>query len=126
MTLRLSSLQPSTAYGRGGKREEHCWNPDHAPRIRAQQQAEIENAEMELLEQRSAPLLWAVFMAVMVLSLGQAVHGVHDHLQRDAEEARNSKALVQCLNGKPLRLGSALVRCEVREFKLVTALGDQQ
>ena len=36
---------------------------DHAPRIRAEQQAEQENAIMADLEQRSAPLYWALVAA---------------------------------------------------------------
>lgn len=96
---------------------------DHAPRIRAEQQAERENAEMADMERRSAPLLWAVYMAVLVLSLGYAAEAAQAHIRRFAELATQGEAFAQCLNGKAYRIENVVVRCDMQERQLVAGIG---
>lgn len=96
---------------------------DHAPRIRAEQQQAAENAAIEDLERRSAPLLWAVYMAVMVLSLGYAAESVQTHIQRVAELAAQGEAFAQCLNGQTYMIESVVVRCDLQERQLVAGVG---
>lgn len=92
---------------------------DHAPRILAQQKAARENAEMAELEQRSAPLHWAVICAVLVITLAQAVDSLSSYIERYTALAVQEEVFVQCLNGKLLKLGGAFVHCDVREIQLV-------
>lgn len=99
---------------------------DHAARICAQQKAERENAEMAELEQRSAPLRWAVMCAVLAIVLVQAVDGLSSHIERYTALAVQEEAFIQCLNGKLLKLGGSFVHCDVREINLVAAMEDQQ
>lgn len=96
---------------------------DHAPYIRAKQQAEQENAEMAEMEKRSAPLLWAVYVAVFAVTLSFAIEGLSGHIQRYSALAAQEEALVQCLNGRVLQLGTAFIRCDVSEYQLVSLGG---
>ncbi len=94
-------------------------NPDHAQRIRAQQQHESDQAAIDELERRSAPLHWSVIAAVLAISLAAAVDGLTSHIQRYTALAAQEEALIQCLNGRMLKLGGAFVQCQVREVSLV-------
>ena len=91
---------------------------DHAPRIRAQQLQAAENAAMENLEQRSAPLMWAMCVAVLLI----AADGLYSRWQQYTEMAAQNEAMIQCINGRTIGLGDAVLRCEVREIKLVAGL----
>lgn len=95
---------------------------DHAPRIRAQQQAQIENKIIADLEKRAAPLQWALMLAVIAVILAGIVEQSHDFFQHYTELAHTNEAMVQCLNGQTIGLGSGLLRCEVREFQLVAGV----
>jgi hypothetical protein len=92
---------------------------DHAPSIRAQQQAAKENAEMANMEKRSAPLLWAVYVCVVVLSLSFTAGLLRGHFERYTELAANNEALVQCLNGHLISIDSILVSCSAHTSTLV-------
>lgn len=91
---------------------------DHAPRIRAQLQQAAENAAMEDLEQRSAPLMWAMCVVVLLM----AVDGLHSGWQQYAELAVQNEVMIQCLNGNAIGLGDAVLRCEIVHHKLVAGL----
>lgn len=91
---------------------------DHAPRIRAQQLQAVENAAMENLEQRSAPLMWAMYVVALLL----AADGLHSGWQQYADLAAQNEAMIQCINGSAIGLGDAVLRCEVRDIKLVAGL----
>jgi len=91
---------------------------DHAPRIRAQQQQAEENAAMEDMEQRGAPLMWAM----CVVALLTAADGLYGSWQQYAELAAQGEVMIQCLNGKAIGLGDAVLHCELREIKLVAGL----
>lgn len=97
---------------------------DHAPRLRAEQQQAADLAAIEDLERRSAPLQWAVILAVLVICLVQAAEQLHAHVERYIDLAAQEEALVQCLNGRMLRVGGAFVRCEVQEIQMVS-MGEQ-
>lgn len=99
---------------------------DHAPRIRAKQQQEADQASIEELERRSAPLHWAMIVAAVCITLGAAIDGLSAHIERYTALAVQEEALVQCLNGKLLKLGGSFVHCDVREIKLVASVEDQQ
>lgn len=100
---------------------------DHAPRIRAEQQQAADQAAIEELERRAAPLQWAVYLAVLVLSLGYAAESVQAHIKRVAELAAQGEAFAQCLNGKAYMIDNAVVRCDVREQRqLVAGIGGAQ
>ncbi|ADE10437.1 hypothetical protein Slit_0195 [Sideroxydans lithotrophicus ES-1] len=92
---------------------------DHAPRINAQRQAAQENAEMADMEKRAAPLHWALIIALVVVISSS----LWDGWKHYADVAAQSEALVQCLNGRTIGIGGAVVRCEVREL---VALGEVQ
>lgn len=96
---------------------------DHAPRILAEQQAQRENEVMEDLERRSAPLLWAVYMAVLVLSLGSAAESAQAHIKHVAALASQGEAFAQCLNGKAYMIENVVVRCDMQERQLVAGIG---
>lgn len=91
---------------------------DHAPSLRDKQRAEQENKAMEELEQRGAPLLWAVYVAAVLLVIGVAVDG----WQQYAELAAQNEAMIQCLNGKVIGLGDSVLHCEIVQHKLVAGL----
>ena len=95
---------------------------DHAPRIRAQQKAQQENAEMAELEQRSAPLLWVVYVCVVALVLSFSAGLLRGHFERYADLASANEAMVQCLNGHLVNVDSVLVSCSTHSSELVTAL----
>ncbi len=92
---------------------------DHAPRIRAQQQAAIENIEMANLEQRAAPLQWALIVAILVLVIGAIVDQSREAIQRYTDMAAANEAMVQCLNGHLLRIDNVLVSCTAHTGTLV-------
>lgn len=99
---------------------------DHAPNILAQQQAARENEEMKEMkemEKRAAPLLWAMFMAVLVLSLGHAVKVTQAHIDHVAELEAQADAFAQCMNGQMFMVENALLRCELRTRPLVAGIG---
>jgi len=95
------------------------WNPDHAPRIRAQQQAEQENAIMADLEQRSAPLQLALIAAVVVLVLSGVADQANAFMQHYVDLAAANEGLVQCLNGRIVNIGGVLVSCNEHTSTLV-------
>ena len=92
---------------------------DHAPRIRALQQQQSEQEAINDLERRSAPLLWAVYFAVAIITLALAADGVHTHFKRYTDLGAEEEALVQCMNGKLIAFGSTFVTCQSHEIKLV-------
>lgn len=96
---------------------------DHAPRIRAEKKAETENAVMADLEQRSAPLLWAVIGCVVVLALAYTSGLVQGHFQRHNSLSANNEALVQCLNGHLVLVDNTLVSCSTHTSTLVAGVG---
>ncbi|MEW5905133.1 MAG: hypothetical protein AB1722_12420 [Pseudomonadota bacterium] len=98
---------------------------DHAPYFRAQAQQAKEQQAIDDMERRSAPLLWACYMAALVISLGAAADAAQAHLQRVGELAAQGEAFAQCLNGKAYKIDNVVVRCEQHEVKqLVAGLGD--
>ncbi|PIO90209.1 MAG: hypothetical protein COS82_01685 [Zetaproteobacteria bacterium CG06_land_8_20_14_3_00_59_53] len=99
---------------------------DHAPRIRAEQQAEQENAIMADLEQRSAPLYWALVAAVVALVLAGIADQASGFAQHYADLQATNEAFAQCLNGRAIGIDSGdggIVRCNVRQYpKLVAGI----
>lgn len=95
---------------------------DHAQRLRTQQQQALENAAIEELEKRSAPLLWMVYAVTIVTVLSIAANQAASFADRYADMAAQNDVLVQCLNGHPISMGDAVLRCDVREYKLVAGL----
>lgn len=88
---------------------------DHAPRIHAQQQQTAENAAMEDLEQRSAPLLWSMYVVALLM----VANGVSGGWKQYAELAAQNEAMIQCINGEAIGLGDNVLHCEMREIKLI-------
>jgi hypothetical protein len=85
---------------------------DHAPRIRALQKQAAENLAIEEMERRSAPLFWVVLSALIVILISATA----DHIEHHLEMVEQGEVLVQCLNGKSIELGDALLRCQVKEL----------
>lgn len=96
---------------------------DYAKTIRQQLQ-EAENAAMEELEQRGAPFLWACIFA-MVIAAGIGLwNGYQKHIAieeeyaqlsaRYAELDRQNSMFLLCLNGQPIGLGDAVLRCRIK------------
>jgi uncharacterized protein HemX len=96
---------------------------DHASRIHAQQQQAEENAAMESLKNLAAPLFGAVAVAVLLL----AASGVRYGWAQWQDMQRQNDAMMQCLNGRPLALGKAVLRCQISSYELVDmgGKGDQ-
>lgn len=88
---------------------------DHAPRIRARKQQAAEDAAMNELASRVLPFQYAVKLALFLIVCGIAVDGWNKY----ADMAAQNEALVQCINGQAIGMGSAVMRCNVREYKLV-------
>ncbi len=85
---------------------------DHAPYFRARARAEQENKEMAELEQCAAPLHWAIYLAIILLAASQLWDGWEDYLDMVAA----NEAMVQCLNGRTIGIGDAVMRCDVRQI----------
>lgn len=96
---------------------------DHAPRIRAEQQQAADQSAIDDMERRSAPLLWAVYLVVLVLSLAYAAEGTQAHIQRVTELAAQGEAFAQCLNGHTYMIENVVVRCDVQTRQLVAGIG---
>lgn len=92
---------------------------DHAPHIRAQQQAQQENTVMAELEQRSAPLLYAIIAAIIILSLSALIEQADTFLDHYIDLAAENEAMVQCLNGRLISIGNTLVGCQMHQINLV-------
>lgn len=88
---------------------------DHAPRIIAQQQQAAENAAIEELETRTAPLFWAVYLVTFAAVFVIAVDGWQHYKTLAAEH----EYLVSCLNGQSVGMGDAVLRCQVSQYHLV-------
>lgn len=91
---------------------------DHAPRIRAQQQQEVENAESQALASRAAVLFWAIYVALALLIAGWIVDAWHSR----CEQVSQNEALAQCLNGRAIAIGDAVLRCKVSNHRLVAGV----
>jgi hypothetical protein len=98
---------------------------DHAPRIRAQQQAEQENAVMAELEKRSAPLHWALLVAVAALALAEIAGQSGAFVAHYNELSLANEKLVQCMNGSLTNVGGVLVSCNEHVSTLVAQLGPE-
>ena len=96
---------------------------DHAQRILAQQQQAVENAVMEELETCSAPLCWAIGLAVAAVIVVALVNSASAFVRHYTGLAEVNDAMAQCMNGHAISLGDAAVlSCKVREYKLVNSL----
>lgn len=102
---------------------------DHSPRIYAQQQQAVENSAMEALEQRAAPLLWAIIAAIVVCLVAEMVNDTTAFVRHHSELVQVNHALAACMNGHAISLGDAELKCQVREYKKfvsgVAAQGEQ-
>jgi hypothetical protein len=92
---------------------------DHAPYFREKQRIELENAEMADLEKRSAPLHYALLLAVIALALAGIVDQSRDFIQRYSDMAAANEAMVECLNGHIINLDSVLVSCKTHTSTLI-------
>lgn len=85
---------------------------DHWPSMRAQQQAEEQNRIIAELDKHAAPLHWMVLVIVAILTASQLWQGWKHY----ADLAAVNEAMVQCLNGRMVGIGDAVVRCDVRQL----------
>ena len=93
---------------------------DHAPRIRAEQQQAADQSAIDDMERRSAPLQWAVLFATIALCAALAIDSLHEYVQHVTDMAATNEVFAQCLNGQTIGIGaSGVLRCEVREYKLI-------
>ncbi len=101
---------------------------DHASRIKAQQQQGAELAAIKELEERTAPLLWAVYGAVLVVGLifaignaAEFVEGYERRIDQLAQENAMLKAdvaqFVDCLNGGRFDVDGRELTCKIRKGK---------
>lgn len=96
---------------------------DHAPRIRAQQQQAAEQATIDELERRAAPLQWAVLLAVVAVTLGAAVDAWGPIAARIADQAAQAEVLARCMNGQAFSVGGdEILRCQIIKYNLVEGL----
>lgn len=85
---------------------------DHWLRIRAEQQAEEENRIIAELDKHAAPLHWMLLIVGAILLTSQAWKGWHHY----ADLAAANEAMVQCMNGRMVGIGDAVVRCDVKQL----------
>lgn len=85
---------------------------DHATRINTLKKQAAENAAIDDMERRSAPLFWVVISALIISVLGATA----DHIKHHREMVEQGEVMVQCLNGKAIALGNALLRCQIKEL----------
>jgi hypothetical protein len=95
---------------------------DHAPRIRAQQQAELENAEMAELEKRAAPMQWTLIIIVVALALGGIIDQAKLFIRHYNALTAENEAMVQCLNGHLISIDNVLVSCKTHASTLVAGV----
>lgn len=70
--------------------------------------------------------LWLGYLVAFLAVLGMAVDGWRRHADmaaRYASMAAANEALVKCINGQAIGLGDAVMRCNVREYKLINLSG---
>lgn len=96
--------------------------PDHAPRILALQRAAAEAAAMEPLNKYAYPLFGVIAVLFAIIFSDIAWHVWNTW--RDTQ--RQNEVMVMCLNGHPVALGRAIVRCQIEEYKLVASLAQQE
>lgn len=92
---------------------------DHAPHIRAQQQAAQDESAMAELERRSAPLHWALIVAVLVLSMNGLSEQAAAFVAHYAELYAANEALVACLNGQLANVGGVFISCNEHASTLI-------
>lgn len=85
---------------------------DHAPAFNALKKAEEENRIIAELDKHAEPLHWMLLVAVVILLASQAWKG----WQHYADLAAANEAMVQCMNGRMVGIGDAVVRCDVRQL----------
>lgn len=88
---------------------------DYAKKYHEARRIERENAYMDELEKSAEPLLWMmcwVIAAVVTAVLWQAY-------QQHCDIVAQHEVLVQCLNGKAIALGDAVLRCDMTDYQLV-------
>ena len=96
---------------------------DHSPRLRAQQQQALENAAMDEMEKRAAPLLMAVLIVVLAVTVSALANSVGTAVRHYSELVAVNEAMVTCMNGVTISLGDGELMCEVRQYKkLVSGL----
>lgn len=94
---------------------------DHYQRICTQQQQDAENAAMEEMGKYAAPLLWVILVCVLaVLASNVATFVSHYH-----GLVAVNKAMAQCINGRSISLGDAVLDCKVQEYRLVSGLAQR-
>jgi hypothetical protein len=91
---------------------------DHAKEFHARAKAEKENAVMAELEKHVVPMQWMVLVVVVMLCVAQLYDGWH----YVADMTAQNEAMLQCINGKTLMLGDAMLRCEVSQVQLVVGV----
>lgn len=95
---------------------------DHAPAFHARQREEEENRIIEELDKHAAPLHWMVLVIVAILLASQAWEGWHHY----TDLAAANEAMVQCMNGRMVGIGDAVVRCEVKQLVAEVQLAEVQ
>lgn len=85
---------------------------DHAPAFHARQRAEEENRIIADLERHSAPLQWSLIVALCIFLASQVWEGWEYY----ADMAADNEAFVQCMNGKVIGIGDAVMKCQVHQI----------
>lgn len=91
---------------------------DHAPRIRAEQLARQDEAYIADLERRSAPLQWAMIIAVLIVALS----GLAGFLGSYRELDLANEKLVACMGGKIVNVGGDFISCNGHTSQLVAGV----
>lgn len=90
---------------------------DHYPSIRAR--------HMRVVNAR-AILIWLACFAVFLAVVAIAVDGWQRYKKREqhyAELFAEHEAMVRCINGLPIGIDTAVMRCTLREIKLLKPNG---
>lgn len=97
---------------------------DHVSRIRAQHQQTLENAEMERLEKHAAPLLLAFLLIVASATIASITDRIGVFINHYNGIAATNNMLAQCMNGHLISMGDSVLKCDVREYKLVAGIAN--
>lgn len=92
---------------------------DHCPRIHAQHQQALVNADMEQLSTSAQPLFYMVYIIALALLINMA----HAYIVHYNALVTVNDAMANCMNGHVISLGDGELKCDVREYKqLVSGL----
>jgi hypothetical protein len=75
---------------------------------------------------RAARLRLALLLAVIALCITGIANAARDHLEDYLDMVAENEAMVQCLNGRTVGIGDAVLRCDVRALTPTLSRGERE